>query len=589
MMQLELAAMLDTGALVRDEQQRTAQLYLASLPKARRLQQGRVYTPPHLVDFVLSLAGYDSELELERLRVLDPACGGGAFLVGVALRIADQLRGHGVRLHTARGAHRFLKACERNLIGIDVDRDACDLSREAVRAVACKLVAPQPVPETFFIRNVVEGDFLLGRDADMLGPSTKFDFIVGNPPYVSTTRLSPSAKVRYRARFQTANGRIDLYVLFFERSLELLSARGRLAFITPNKFLTSLSAIPLRNLLRSTASVRKIAEFDSHKVFADAATVPCVTVIDREHDFSSTTYIECLASEDAVEVRRQSLHDLPSDEWHFRAPDVLKLLGRLKAEHRSLASCVTRISAGVATGLDRVFVVPTEHADRLGLERDLRRPAVRGKDVQAGSIRTTGLDVIIPYVSRGSQVPRLVDIERYPATCAYLSDHRKELERRHCVRTWGKRWYDLHDPWSFDIAGASKIIVPDIAFSNRFAVDDNKLCPLHSVYYLIPTKELDIDYLALVLNTDVIECCIRAAAPVVKDGFIRYRKQFLQSLPIPCPSRAQQRVFVQMAQDQESLNRAVAKLFRLTKSDLELMRSFVREIRDNHTLNTGAR
>jgi adenine-specific DNA-methyltransferase len=589
MIQLEIATVLETGALAQDEKQRAAQLYLASISKSERRAHGRVYTPVHLVNFILSLAGYDAAQELEHVRVLDPACGGGAFLVGAALRIAERLRQLGARLHTARGAQRFLRTCERNLFGVDVDQEACDLSRAAVRAVASELVAPQPVAESFFARNVLECDFLLGQDVDSVRGETGFDLIMGNPPYVPTTRLSVNAKDQYRARFQTANGRIDLYVLFFERSLEFLSGRGRLAFITPNKFLTSLSATPLRKLLRQSASVCKIAEFDSHKVFAGAATIPCITVVDREHNTTATTYLECSASEDVIEVRHQSRHRLPPNEWRLGAPQILELLERLRGSHPPLSSYVTRISAGIATGHDRTFVVPTEEADRLGLELALRRPAVRGKDVQPGNFHASGSDVIVPYVSSHNGVPELVDIARYPATHAYLSGHRSDLERRHCVRTWGKQWYDIHDPWSFDIAATPKIIVPDVAFSNRFAADAGNLCPLHSVYYLIPADPADIDYLTAVLNSGVIEFCIRATAPIVKDGFVRYRKQFLQPLPIPRCNSHRRSALGLTAGDQEHWGQMIAGLFGLTELEMKLMRSYVRESRDNHAPNVGAR
>jgi len=92
-----------------------------------------------------------------------------------------------------------------------------------------------------------------------------------------------------------------------------------------------------------------------------------------------------------------------------------------------------------------------------------------------------------------------------------------------------------------------------------------------------------------VLNSDVIEFCIRVSAPVVKDGFIRYRKQFLRTLPIPCPSILQQRMLVQTAMDGGSLDRAIARLFGLTEGELERMRAYVHETRDNHAPTAGAR
>ena len=74
---------------------------------------------------------------------------------------------------------------------------------------------------------------------------------------------------------------------------------------------------------------------------------------------------------------------------------------------------------------------------------------------------------------------------------------------------------------------------PRVWESNRFVVDRGRFFPLHSAYYLIPKGDIDPDFLVAVLNSRVSEFLIRLLAPVVKDGFSRYRRQFLATLPIP--------------------------------------------------------
>lgn len=579
MAQLELPVLELSASRAQREEQRAGQLYLASLPRAAKLAQGRVYTPTHLVDFVLDQAGFRSDVAIEKLRLVDPACGGGAFLSGAVVRLAQRFRARGTRLHTARGAERFLRACDRSLFGVDVDAEACELSRAAVQAMAATVIHPRGVPAEFFARNVVHADFLLDEQVRSLGGRAGFDLVVGNPPYVPTTRLSAAEKDRFRELFHTASGRIDLYILFFERALELLRGHGRIAFITPNKLLTNMSAAPLRELLRSQASVRMIAEFDSHKVFPEAATVPCVTIVDgAPSPGRKTDYLRCTGAEECVRVTHESRHDLPDGEWRLGEPGVLGLLERLRQKHPPLADFVSRISAGVATGRDNIFVLPTARADELGLEPALRHPAVRGKDVLARGLQPSGLDVIVPYLDDAEGVPRLVDLKSYPRILKYLRLHRADLSERHCVRTWGKAWYDLHDPWSFNIAACAKILVPDVAFSNRFASDPGGACPLHSAYYLVPHTDEDLAYLTAVLNSSVVEFCIRATAPVVKDSFIRYRKQFLKSLPVP-KATAQRRAAFLRASDRE---RAAAELFGVSTHDMEAMHAFVEAARKSH-------
>src|SRR5439155_25778739 len=90
-----------------------------------------------------------------------------------------------------------------------------------------------------------------------------------------------------------ASGRIDLYTLFIERSLTLLAPRGRLAFVTPNKCLVSVTSRPLRALLLAEGAVETIVNFRSHRVFEDAATVPCIIVFERGGRAPAVALFEC--------------------------------------------------------------------------------------------------------------------------------------------------------------------------------------------------------------------------------------------------------------------------------------------------------
>jgi len=92
-----------------------------------------------------------------------------------------------------------------------------------------------------------EQDFL----ADKMLEYGEFEYIVGNPPYVPIEGLDEDEKTRYKAAFDTAIGRFDLYLLFFERSLALLAENGVLSFVTPEKYEYVDTAAPLRRLLTS--------------------------------------------------------------------------------------------------------------------------------------------------------------------------------------------------------------------------------------------------------------------------------------------------------------------------------------------------
>jgi len=561
-----------------------AAAYQQSFTVAQRRRSGAIYTPSYLAEFVLDLAGYvaGGEKDLESCRVLDPACGCGVFLGAAVARIADHLERLGHRLTSPGGAERLISIAERNLFGVDKDRTAAELTVAVVQESVRRVVGPVPLPSRFFAKNVRVADFLDAPPVDgLFGQPSKevFDLIVGNPPYVTTTRLSSKEKKLLRRRFTTAHGRIDLYALFFERSLEILGPSGTLAFITPDKLFTSESARPLRRLLLENAALERVARFRSHRVFRDAATVPCVSVLARAPRPSAVEHLECASKESAkrVSVTRRFAVASPRPggaPWHFVEPELASLIEHLRDGHPVLGQLARRISAGIATGRDRVFVVPATVAAEL--EPDLLHRAVRGQDIRPHAVADSGLRVIVPYRSDGAEPPRLVDIEKYPRTHEYLLQHRAELSKRHCVRAWGKRWYDLHDPWTFDLGATPKVVFPDVANSNRFAFDPGERLPLHSAYYMI-LDGVDEEVVAALMNSYPVELMIRMFAPVVKDGFSRYRKQFLTSVPVPVLDRSTREDLVRFARAGAyyEVNELVARAFDLSSSQLRLIRDWV--------------
>jgi hypothetical protein len=107
----------------------------------------------------------------------------------------------------------------------------------------------------------------------------------------------------------------------------------------------------------------------------------------------------------------------------------------------------------------------------------------------------------------------------------------------------------------------------DVANSNRFAVDRGAFLPLHSVYYVLPKSGVDVDFLAAVLNSSVAGFLVRLFSPVVKDGFNRYRQQFLLTLPVPLASAKQ------VGEIAEEAERRVLRLFRLTAEEVSTLRA----------------
>ncbi len=177
-------------------------------------------------------------------------------------------------------------------------------------------------------------------------------------------------------------------------------------------------------------------------------------------------------------------------------------------------------------------------AEAARVEPELLRPVLRGRDLdEDGGVHDAGLCLLLPYVFDDDGRASLVDLACFPGARAHLEAHRSDLESRHCVRVWNKRWYDLHDPVLTDLAQQPKIVLPDVAYTPRFALDRGQRVPLHSAYYIVLREDapLSADELLAILRRDDVAEELRRRSPTAKSGYRRFRTQALRGLPIRLP------------------------------------------------------
>jgi SAM-dependent methyltransferase len=245
---------------------------LARAP-ARR-SRGIFYTPPEVVDYIVAqtltpLFAGKSLREVRPARILDPACGCGALLLGAhrwLCRWYAAQSGH-VPTEDQRGA-----IARRHLAGIDIDPAAVDLARQALGREAG--LEPRELAGM-----ICQGDALLEHDTWFNG---RFAAVVTNPPYVNIRRLATSHGAgladAYRRRYCCASGAFDLYVLFLERSVAALRPGGRLGAIVPNKLATLDYACQCRELLLKHGTLETIADVSDLRLFGDAEVYPYIVI-----------------------------------------------------------------------------------------------------------------------------------------------------------------------------------------------------------------------------------------------------------------------------------------------------------------------
>ncbi len=501
---------------------------------------GEVFTRSWVVDFILDLVGYRSDRDLAALRLVEPSCGTGAFLEGVARRISRSCRAHGHHLIKSLGAVRAFDLLERNVIAAR-ERVATALAVEGWEAATARRVAAEWVRQ---------GDYLLDNVHDQ-----PVHVVVGNPPYVRLEEVSDYRMRAYRRACPTMVGRADLYVGFVETALSSLRPDGRLGFICADRWMRNQYGRQLRKLVADDYAVDVLVGMHGVDAFdAQVLAYPAVTVLrngaqaravvataesgfDEASASQLATWIaagrtETLAGDHFTATRLP--HWFPGDDlWPAASPARLRILEDLADRFVALGDAASgvRVGIGVATGADSVFIVDGHTAGAAApVEPDRLLPLAMVRDTSTGTLRWSGHYLVNPWTEDG----KLVDLARYPRLAAYMARHGTVLRGRHVARRQPERWYRTIDKVEHALTDKPKLLFADLRLTSEPVLDPGGHYPHHNLYHLT-SQVWDLRVLGGLLISKVAEAFIDAYAVKMSGGTLRFQAQYLRRIRVPRP------------------------------------------------------
>jgi hypothetical protein len=288
---------------------------------SRRRSAGAYYTPAHLVDFIL-----DEVIPWEgrawNLRVLDPACGSGIFLVKTFQRLAYRWRSeNGWRPLQPAIARRLL---EKNLLGVDNDPDAIRVASFSLYLAMLDELDPR---EYWHIRGrlpslrnrrLLCADFFCDSSAAFVtNAKQKFDLIVGNAPWGDKITVGPDARA-WAEKYKWPIADKNLGPLFLPKAATLMKKEGQVALLQPAMallFNRSQTATPFRERFLSELPVARIVNFAPIRwtLFPSAVAPCCLVVLKKSLDVSGTLSYACAKAVGGTEDK-QRIVVLPEDE-----------------------------------------------------------------------------------------------------------------------------------------------------------------------------------------------------------------------------------------------------------------------------------
>ena len=553
--------------------------------KAKRKSEGIYYTPTYIVDYIVknTVGEYiktHKEKDIENVKILDPACGSGSFLLKAYDTLENYWKEKGkldeTKLEEFGSYSKKVDIITKNIFGVDLDEKAVEITQlNLLLKIAEKRKRLPKLQE-----NIKNGNSLIDDEkvsdksfnwdekfADIM-KNGGFDIVIGNPPYIRIQTLDKKSVNFFNSTYESATRNYDIYVLFVEKALSLLKKGGILSFILPSKFLTADYGEGLRKLIAEEKLLYKIVNFNDFQIFNTATTYTCLLFLKK----TANKQFEYVNLSDKDKFKQIKAFDLklfktakqnePNDSKPlvFVSDENRNILKKIGAIKKTLGTISTDIFQGLVTGYDKIYFVDLieERRNKVKvrnrydkkeylLEKEIVKKLLKGKEIRKWVVDWDGVYIVYPYLinNKKARLIKLNDIKtNYPNTYQYFLNYEKELKSREGGRFRNKEdWHQFGRLQNIGKFEQAKIMTQVLSSRNNFVFDEK------GEYYfvgggnaggygIVLGKEYENDYYVILalLNSKLLEFYLKCISTPFRGGFYSYGKRFIKRLPIIIPS-----------------------------------------------------
>ncbi|EIJ42175.1 type I restriction-modification system methyltransferase subunit [Beggiatoa alba B18LD] len=619
----------------------------------KRKQHGIVYTPDHITAFIVeqTLGDYlqscflsclaefgtlqaDGVIEwrkgkqielkfwyawqtvLKNIKIVDPACGSGAFLIAAF----DFLHAEYTRINQKVSeltnspiSDLFdldKEILQNNLNGVDLNPESIEISKLSLWLKTAKkdkklaLINQQlQVGNSLgFHEPAPNSSFYWQQHFAKIIENGGFDVVLGNPPYVRQEFLS-DLKPYFQEKYQVYHGVVDLYAYFFELGFKLLKPQGMLGFICSSTFFKTSSGKPLREFLQKTATLTKVVDFGDLQIFEGVTTYPAILIF-KNQPATAESQIKTLILKDKLPENLSDVFteqhgvmahaQLNAESWQIEDARLNQLRAKLTQGYPTLKTVYGSPLYGIKTGLNEAFIVDRMTRDELmqqslkkpvhsslyrgvltGLNEafildrttrdsliqqdaksaELLKPFLEGKDLKKWHIQPRDLWLILipkgwTREKMGGQFDEVTAWawlqKNYISIAQWLEPFAESAQKR---TDKGEFWWELRACAYYEEFEKPKIIWADIACENKFFLTQENYY-LANTAYMLPCK----DYFLLAwLNSKACTLIFTGMSTMIRGGFFRYIRQYIDEIIIPPATDEQKAQIGQLAEQCQQL------------------------------------
>lgn len=506
--------------------------YENSLDVDTKKASGIYYTPKIIVDYIVKKTLKNHNIIKNPYpRVLDISCGCGNFLLEVYDILYDLFEKNIYELKNKYDENywkidnihnHILNHC---IYGADIDENAINILKESLKnKKTTNYLKDEDIKINLFCCDSLKKSWRY-----------KFDYIVGNPPYIGHKKLEKKYKKFLLEKYsEVYKDKADLYFCFYKKIIDILKSGGTGSVITPRYFLESLSGKDLRDYIKSNVNIREIVDFLGANIFKNIGVSSCILTFDKKRLNDTPIDIFRIKNEDVsinkFETLKELLHsgkfeyfninqNLLSDEWIIVNKDNESFYNKIQEKCKYSLEDISVSFQGIITGCDKAFIL-SEGDSKLNLvDEKFLKDWIKSKNISKYVVEKSEYKLIYSNdIDDEVKSKKILD--------EIIGVYKTKLENRRECKSGIRKWYELQ--WGREklFFERKKIMYPYKSKENRFAIDYNNNFSSADVYsFFIKDEYLDkfsYEYLVGVLNSSVYDKYFKITAKKMSKNIYDY-------------------------------------------------------------------